>query len=135
MVVCVLSRRARNINTGKVKNQRNSLQPLTLSLSPCFWISDIPSVIPGAPRQTYGGPDTTWQTVMRRSDKYYGKRTVEAYLHRSEFELYDLEKDPDEVKNLAENPKYAKVLAELKEKLKVFQKRTKDPWIIKWQYE
>ena len=72
---------------------------------------------------------------MRRGDKYYGKRTVEAYLHRPEFELYDLEKDPDEVKNLAENPKYAKVLAELKEKLKAFQKRTKDPWIIKWQYE
>jgi hypothetical protein len=26
-------------------------------------------------------------------------------------------------------------LEELKQKLKVFQKRTKDPWILKWKYE
>jgi len=72
---------------------------------------------------------------MRRSDKYYGKRTVEAYIHRPKFELYALENDPHEVKNLADNSKYEKVLSELKEKLKAFQKRTKDPWIVKWQYE
>jgi N-sulfoglucosamine sulfohydrolase len=46
-----------------------------------------------------------------------------------------LENDPREVKNLAENPKYTKVLFEMKEELKAFQKRTKDPWIVKWQYE
>jgi len=45
------------------------------------------------------------------------------------------ENDPDEVNNLAENPKYAKVPGELKDQLKAFQKRTKDPWIVKWQYE
>jgi len=49
--------------------------------------------------------------------------------------ILGLEDDPHEVKNLAENPKYAKVLGELKEQLKAFQKRTKDPWIVKWQYE
>lgn len=27
------------------------------------------------------------------------------------------------------------LLAELKEKIKAFQKRTKDPWILKWEYE
>ncbi len=78
---------------------------------------------------------STWQATLRRGDKYYGKRTVEAYLHRPKFELYDLENDPHEVKNLAENPKYVKILGELKEQLKAFQKRTKDPWIVKWQYE
>ncbi len=78
---------------------------------------------------------STWQATIRRGEKYYGRRTVEAYLHRPKFELYDLENDPHEVKNLAENPKYAKVLGELKEQLKAFQKRTKDPWIVKWQYE
>jgi N-sulfoglucosamine sulfohydrolase len=78
---------------------------------------------------------STWQATLRRGDKYYGKRTVEAYLHRPKFELYDLENDPHEVKNLAGNPKYAKVLGELKEEMKAFQKRTKDPWIVKWQYE
>jgi N-sulfoglucosamine sulfohydrolase len=78
---------------------------------------------------------STWQATLRRGDKYYGKRAVDAYLHRPKFELYDLETDPHEVKNLADNPKYAKVLGELKEQLKAFQKRTKDPWIVKWQYE
>jgi len=77
----------------------------------------------------------TWQAVLKRGDKYYGKRTTEAYIHRPKFELYDLIKDPDEVNNLADDPKHEKVLAELKDKLKAFQKRTKDPWILKWKYE
>ena len=78
---------------------------------------------------------STWQATLRRGEKYYGKRTVEAYLHRPKFELYDLKNDPDEVRNLAENPRHEKVLAELKARLKAFQKRTKDPWLLKWQYE
>jgi N-sulfoglucosamine sulfohydrolase len=78
---------------------------------------------------------STWQATIRRGEKYYGKRTVEAYIHRPKFELYDLKNDPDEVKNLAGNPKYKRVLTKLKSKLKAFQKRTKDPWIVKWQYE
>ena len=78
---------------------------------------------------------STWQATLRNKSKYYGKRTVEAYLRRPKFELYDLENDPHEVINLADNPKYEKVLAELKTKLKAFQKRTNDPWIVKWEYE
>ena len=78
---------------------------------------------------------STWQATIRAGNKYYGKRTVEAYLHRPKFELYDLEDDPHEVKNLANDPNYQRVLAELKAKLKAFQKRTNDPWIVKWDYE
>ena len=78
---------------------------------------------------------STWQATIKAGNKYYGKRTVEAYLHRPKFELYDLQNDPHEVKNLADNPKHEKVLAELKTKLKAFQKRTKDPWLLKWEYE
>ena len=78
---------------------------------------------------------STWQATLQGGEKYYGKRTVEAYLHRPKFELYDLENDPHEIKNLADNPRYEKVLHELKEKLKAFQKRTKDPWLLKWEYE
>lgn len=78
---------------------------------------------------------STWQATIRRGDKYYGKRTIDAYLLRPKFELYDLENDPHEVKNLAENPRYVKILGEMKEQLKAFQRRTKDPWIVKWQYE
>lgn len=78
---------------------------------------------------------STWQGVLKRREKYYGKRAVAAYIRRAQFELYDLENDPDEVKNLAGEANCAKVLAEMKAKLKAFQKRTKDPWIVKWDYE
>lgn len=78
---------------------------------------------------------STWQSTIKAGNKYYGKRTVEAYLRRPKFELYDLQNDPHEVKNLADNPKHEKVLAKLKTKLKAFQKRTKDPWLLKWEYE
>ncbi len=77
----------------------------------------------------------TWQSVLARGATHYGKRTVDAYLHRPRFELYDLESDPDEVRNLAADPKHAGVVAELGAKLKQFQKRTSDPWILKWDYE
>lgn len=77
----------------------------------------------------------TWQGVCRRGDKIYGKRNVDAYLHRPKFELYDLENDPHEVNNLAGDPKCFKVLEQLKGKLKAFQERTNDPWILKWKHE
>jgi len=60
---------------------------------------------------------------------------IRAYIHRPEFELYDLQTDPHEVHNLAASPDHAQLLAELKASLKAFQKRTKDPWIMKWEYE
>jgi N-sulfoglucosamine sulfohydrolase len=60
---------------------------------------------------------------------------VDAYLHRPEFELYDLQADPHEVNNLADDPKYQAELKRLQQKLKNFQKRTKDPWIMKWVHE
>ncbi len=77
----------------------------------------------------------TWQGVLRRGDTMYGKRTVEAYLHRPRFELYDLQSDPDEIKNLANDPAHAQVLAELQAKLKAWQKKTDDPWLLKYDYE
>jgi N-sulfoglucosamine sulfohydrolase len=77
----------------------------------------------------------TWQGTLQRGSKLYGKRTVDAYLHRPKFELYDLQTDPHEVKNLADDSQYTDKLEEMKAKLKAFQKRTKDPWILKWDYE
>jgi N-sulfoglucosamine sulfohydrolase len=77
----------------------------------------------------------TWQGVLKRRDKLYGQRAVAAYNNRPRFELYDLEVDPDEVINMAGNPKYTKVLADLQAKLQNFQKHTQDPWIVKYKYE
>jgi N-sulfoglucosamine sulfohydrolase len=73
---------------------------------------------------------------MRRGDDFmYGKRTIRAYTLRPAFELYDLEKDPDEIHNLANEPAHKQTLAMLTEKLKQFQKRTDDPWRLKWEHE
>lgn len=78
---------------------------------------------------------STWQGVLRRGDTMYGQRTVEALLHRPRFELYDLEEDPHEVRNLAESPQHAGLLAELQTRLRAFQERTADPWVLKWERE
>jgi N-sulfoglucosamine sulfohydrolase len=77
----------------------------------------------------------TWQGNLSRGRELYGKRTIDAYLHRAKFELYDLENDPHEVVNLADDPAYADKLEAMKVKLKAFQRQTKDPWILKWDYE
>ncbi len=78
----------------------------------------------------------TWQEALKGGkEALYGKRTIRAYLQRPAFELYDLQTDPDEIKNLADDPAQAKRLAALKEKLKAFQKQTKDGWLSKWEYE
>jgi len=78
----------------------------------------------------------TFQDIYKKGkDAYYGPRTIGAYLQRPEFELFDLEVDPYEANNLADVDKYQETLATLKAKLKNFQKETKDPWIMKWDYE
>ncbi len=77
----------------------------------------------------------TWQGVLKRKDKQYGSRMVEAYIHRPREELYDLEADPHEIVNLAGRPDHAKVLAELREKVAAWQKQTGDPWLIKYEHE
>lgn len=78
----------------------------------------------------------TWQSVYKQGpDALYGKRTVKNYIQRPTFELYDLQKDPHEVHNLAGDSTYATLLEEMKGKLKAFQKETSDPWVLKWNYE
>ena len=78
----------------------------------------------------------TWQDIYQQgADALYGKRTVKAYIHRPQFELYDLQADPDEIHNLADNQEHQELLQSLKTKLKAFQKQTDDPWILKWDYE
>jgi N-sulfoglucosamine sulfohydrolase len=77
-----------------------------------------------------------WQSAARGGpDARYGVRTVRAFLHRPEWELYDLAADPWESRNLAADPRHAAVLAEYKDKLREFQRRTSDPWLVKWIHE
>lgn len=77
----------------------------------------------------------SWISVTAAGGRMFGARTVEAYLRRPVFELYDLERDPDEVVNLTDDPAHRKLQAQLLEKLKAFQERTRDPWFRKWSHE
>lgn len=78
----------------------------------------------------------TWRSAfLQGMDAMYGKRRVADYIQRPRHELYDLESDPHETVNLAARPEYAEVLRELQEKLRRFQERTRDPWLVKYYYE
>lgn len=78
---------------------------------------------------------STWQSIYRNHIEMYGNKTVEQYLKHAEFELFDLEKDPGEVNNLADKKEYQEILTEMKAKLKKFQLETKDPWLIMWNHD
>jgi N-sulfoglucosamine sulfohydrolase len=78
----------------------------------------------------------TWQSAWKGGvEAAYGRRTVGRYVQRDEFELYDLEQDPHESRNLARDPAHASTLATYKARLRAFQARTSDPWVLKWTYQ
>ena len=77
----------------------------------------------------------TWQGAIRDRLEEFGCRDIDAYIDRPRFELYDLETDPGEVVNLAEDPGYAELVNDFCLKIMEFQKETQDPWLHKWEYE
>jgi N-sulfoglucosamine sulfohydrolase len=79
---------------------------------------------------------SSWQAQFKTSlDAPYGTKTVGEYINRPKFELYDIEKDPHESKNLATDRAYNDTLVKYQQKLKALQKEMQDPWIMKWDYE
>jgi N-sulfoglucosamine sulfohydrolase len=74
----------------------------------------------------------TWMNARKGETQMLGARSIEAFLHRPQLELYDLQDDPWEVKNLASNPTFSSVLnesvAELVERLEA----QRDPWLRKY---
>jgi len=63
--------------------------------------------------------------------KHYGVRTeryklIHFYHDIDEWELYDLKKDPKEIKNVFDDPVYANIIKELKSELKKLRKKYKD---------
>ena len=77
----------------------------------------------------------TWQSVKDSGGSRYGRRLLSDFIHRPRYELYDLEKDPDEAVNVASDPAYRAAFDELSAKLKAFQTRTRDPWVSKYLHE
>ncbi len=69
-------------------------------------------------------PDDILQSL---SGKAYIKDHPEYHSKRPDEELYDLESDPNEIHNIANNPQFAKIKEELSSKLMEFLKSTNDP--------
>ncbi len=79
---------------------------------------------------------SSWQAQLAKGkDAPYGNMTVDRYVHRPQFELFDIAADPNETTNLAESEGHKDILEAYKAKLKAMQKETDDPWIMKWDYE
>jgi N-sulfoglucosamine sulfohydrolase len=74
-----------------------------------------------------------WRLTIERGDKFIGKRTVEKYIWRDPVELYDLQSDPDEVVNLADDAKYADLRRAMSEKLLKRLRETDDHWLERYE--
>lgn len=55
---------------------------------------------------------------------------MEAYLRRPEYELYDAVADPQEVRNLAGEPRLRPVLEDLKGRLRRVLEQSNDPGLV-----
>ena len=74
----------------------------------------------------------TFQDLLNRTHrkgKTHWYKNLTDYYYRPQWELYNLEKDPHELKNLAQDQNYEPVLKKLKSFLKKWQVKTNDPWI------
>ncbi|MDQ8206370.1 sulfatase [Coraliomargarita sp. SDUM461003] len=107
----------RVVRSHKHKFIWNVAHPLTFSFASDLWDS------------------ATWSPFRGVEDGCFGERRVADYLHRPCFELYDLEADPGELTNLADQPEYQELVESFCAKIKKFQAETNDPWLHKWEYE
>lgn len=75
------------------------------------------------------GPTKAWIIGMRKTPEW--KAHYEwVFGKRPKYELYDLKKDPDETRNVAEDPAYAQVKADLEKRLMAELTRTGDPRMV-----
>lgn len=75
------------------------------------------------------GPTKAW-LVLNRTDAKWKPYFDRAYGKRPREELFDVKKDPHQMKNLAADPAYAEVAKRLRERLLDELKRTGDPRVI-----
>lgn len=75
------------------------------------------------------GPTKAW-LVNHRGDPEWKPYFEHAYGKRPREELFDLKKDPHQMRNVAADPAYASIVAELRQRLLDELKRTSDPRLI-----
>ncbi len=75
------------------------------------------------------GPTKAW-LVLHRDDPKWKPYFDHAYGKRPREELFDLKKDPNEMNNVADDPAYANVLTELRDKLMAELEHSGDPRLV-----
>jgi len=71
----------------------------------------------------------SWKAIAARKPEKMGQRAIKAYFERPAEELYDLEKDPNELRNVAADSAYSASLKEMQGKMLAFREKTKDLWL------
>jgi arylsulfatase A-like enzyme len=103
----------------------------------------IPQDIQGESfRKLVSGESSEWRDAIyytyyefpgeHNVQRHYGIRTdryklIHFYFDSDTWELYDLKKDPTEMNNLINNPKYKQIIEDLKIQLRALQDKYKDP--------
>jgi N-sulfoglucosamine sulfohydrolase len=70
----------------------------------------------------------SWIAQTAAANPTVGGRPLDNYLHRPEFELYDLRTDPLETRNLASDASHKQTVDDLQNRLHEMMRRTRDPW-------
>jgi N-sulfoglucosamine sulfohydrolase len=73
------------------------------------------------------GPTKTYMVENRNKDEEHQRKYELAFGKRPEFELFDLNQDPDQLKNVADQAEYAEVKSQLAKQLKSELASTSDP--------
>ncbi|RMF99831.1 MAG: DUF4976 domain-containing protein [Planctomycetota bacterium] len=101
---------------------------LIWNLRPDLWpAGNPPEESAGRDFGDIDGSPTFTEMFQRRDDPAIRPFFLAATAKRPEFELYDLQEDPDELHNLAGLPEYAEIQRELTQQLKSFMEATGDP--------
>ncbi|XP_077979755.1 N-sulfoglucosamine sulfohydrolase-like [Glandiceps talaboti] len=66
------------------------------------------------------------RTIAHQQTHWF--KTLHQYYYRDEWEMFDIEKDPHELNNLANDPQHKTLFEDLKKKLVAWQWQTGDPW-------
>jgi arylsulfatase A-like enzyme len=74
-----------------------------------------------------GGEHNVAKHVGVRSDKY----KLIYYYENGDWELYDLQKDPNELNNVYNNPAYTQIQQDLKKELNKLAEQYKDTEVVK----
>jgi N-sulfoglucosamine sulfohydrolase len=88
----------------------------------------FPELTTPLPSDLWASP--TWQAVLSDNIEMMGKRPTERFLHQDAEELFDIETDPSESRNLIDDPDLKTVAEEMRQKVRKFRMDTQDPWVL-----